>query len=302
MKKTVLYILLLTVSISTAARNRWSLDEDNYHFGYVGAGVGYNSLSHRSGNTSAKGGLGYLAGFGYEFRRHHVWLSAGLQFEKLSSSLDVDEYTYIPPVGGMDDLGYAVKEYRYTVNQKDRQDWLSLDIPIMAGYYNNGFYIGAGIKVAFPIRSTGTVNGSYDIDAVYDRFVGVVSDVRYYKTYPYEGHSDAYNLRPMVSLAGEVGYDFLALLSTNDRLCHMLKLGMFFEYGLSSIKTSPLTEAITINPQNITDVKINPYFATEKGTSERTVPYMVGVKLTYMIGGSRSATATWHKGCQCYGY
>ena len=302
MRKTWIYILLLAVSMGASARNRWSLDEDNYHFGYVSAGAGYSSLSYRSGNISATGSLGYLAGFGYEFRRHHMWISAGLQFEQLSSRIKVNEYSYTPPVGGMDDLGRTVKEYHYTINQEDQQNWMSLDIPIMIGYYNNGFYIGGGIKVAFPIHSSGTVKGNYDIDAVYERYIGTVSDMHYYKSYPYQGSSDSYTLRPMVSLAGEIGYDFLSLLSTNDRLCHMLKLGLYFEYGLRSVKTSPLAESLTINPQNITDVKINPYFATEKGTSGWTVPYLVGVKLTYMIGGSRSATATWHRGCQCYGY
>ena len=290
------------MNVSLSARNRWSLDEDNYHFGYISAGAGYSSLSYNTGNISAKGGLGYLAGFGYEFRRHHAWISAGLQFQQLSSRVNVDEYTYTPSVGGMDDLGRIVDKYYYTVNQKDHQNRLSLDIPIMLGYYNNGFYIGGGIKVAFPIRSSGTVKGSYDIDADYDRYIGTVSDTHYYKTYPYNGTSDSYKLRPMVSLAGEIGYDFFALLSTNSRLCHILKLGMYFEYGLRSVKTSPLADPLTINPENITDVAINPYFATQKGAHGWTVPYIVGVKLTYMIGGSRSATATWHKGCQCYGY
>lgn len=301
MKKTLLYILLLAVSMGTSARNRWSLDEDNYHFGYVSAGAGYTSLSYKSGSISVSGDVGFLAGIGYEFRRHNLWLSAGMQFENLRSSLRLDEYVYTPPVGGMDDIGRKVNEYHYTVNQEDAQSWMSFDIPIMVGYYNNGFYIGAGFKAAFPIQSKGTVRGTYDIDAVYDKYVGTVSDMHYYKTYPYAGDR-SYNLKPMVSVIGEVGYDFMSLVTMSSTICHMLKLGMYFEYGLNSIQTSPVSEPLTINPENITDVQVNPYFATNEGTSYRTVPFLVGIKLTYMIGGSRSATATWHKGCQCYGY
>jgi hypothetical protein len=303
MKKFVVYTLLLTmVAVSASARNRWSLDEDNYHFGYVSAGLGYTSLSYRAGNISAKGGLGYSAGFGYEFRRHHLWISSGLQFQALGSELTIDEYTYSPPVGGMDVMGRTVSQYIYTVQQRDKQSWMTLDIPIMVGFYSNGFYLGGGFKVAFPVYSAGTVSGSYDIDAVYDRYVGTVSDMHYYTNYPYEGKADAYKLRPMVALAGEIGYDFLSLMPTNEVICHMLKLGLAFEYGLRSVKTAPLSEPLTINPDNITDVTINPYFATERGTNSWTVPYFVGVKLTYMVGGSRSTTATWHRGCQCYGY
>lgn len=302
MKKTLLYILLLSVSISLDARNRWSLDEDNYHFGYVSVGAGYTSLSHKSGNISAKGGLGYQAGFGYEFRRHNAWVSAGLQYQRLGSELKINDYTYTPSVGGMDDLGRTVKEYRYNIHQRDEQNWMTVDIPVMAGYYNNGFYIGAGFKVGFPVYTAGKVSGSYDVDAVYDRYVGVISDAHYYTIYPYEGSMSRYPLRPMVSVIGEIGFDFLSLMSSNDWLCHMLKLGLYFEYGLNSVKTSPLAESVTVNPNNITEAVINPYYATKHGAHSRTVPYMIGVKLTYMIGGSRSATATWHKGCQCYGY
>lgn len=301
-KKTLLAILFLSVGIGVCARNRFSLDEDNYHFGYVTAGLGYTSLSYHSGDISAKGGVGCLAGFGYEFRRHNAWVSAGLQFQRLGSELNINDYTYTPPVGGLDDLGRVVKEYRYSIHQHDRQNWMTLDIPVMAGYYNNGFYIGAGFKVAFPVYTAGKVSGSYDIDALYDRYVGIVSDMHYYKTYPYEGNMERYPLRPMVSVVGEVGFDFLSLMTTNDRLCHLLKVGIYFEYGLNTVKTSPISEPVTINPKNITDATINPYYATEKGALSHTVPYMVGAKITYMIGGSRSATATWHKGCQCYGY
>lgn len=302
MRKTFVFILLLTISTGLCARNRWSLDEDNYHFGYVSVGAGYTSLSYKSGDIAAKGGVGYMAGFGYEFRRHHLWLSAGLQYQRLGSELAINEYSYTPPVGGMDNLGRVVKEYHYTVNQHDQQNWMTVDIPIMVGYYNNGFYIGAGFKAAFPVYTAGTVTGTYDIDAVYDRYVGTVSDMHYYTTYDYAGKADRYQLRPMVSVAGEIGYDFLSLLSTNSYICHMLKVGMYFEYGIRSVKTAPLAEPLTINPNNIADVEINPYFATERGTTDWTVPYLVGMKITYMIGGSRSATATWHKGCQCYGY
>lgn len=304
MRKIVACIVLLTMAaVSVSARNRWSLDEDNYHFGYVSAGAGYTSLSYESGSVTAIGGLGYMAGFGYEFRRHHLWVSAGLQYQRLGSELDIEPYEYTSPVGGLDVMGRTVKEFHYTIKQHDTQNWMTLDIPVMVGYYNNGFYAGGGIKVAFPIYSAGTVSGTYDLSAVYDRYVGEVSNMHEYTTYPYEGKTeDAYTLRPMVSLVGEIGYDFLSLMTTNEVICHVLKLGLAFEYGLRSVKTAPLAEPVTINPDNVRDVAISPYFATERGTSSWTVPYFVGAKLTYMIGGSRSATATWHKGCQCYGY
>lgn len=301
MNKRVVLILLLAISATLSARNKMSLDEDNYHFGFVTAGVGYSSLSCRADNVAVKGGLGYLFGAGYEFRRHGFWINAGLNLQHLGSEITVNEYVYTPPVGGMDIMGRVVNEYHYTVNQQDKQDWLTADIPVMAGYYNSGFYCGAGFKVSFQALSANKVTGTYAISADYDRYIGTVSDIHYYTTYSYEGSGDSYKIRPMFSVAGELGYDVLSSLGTNDRICHMLKVGLYFEYGIRSIKTATLDEPLTINPNDITDVTINPHFATEEGTSSWTVPYFVGVKVTYMIGGSRNATATWHKGCQCYG-
>ena len=300
MNRHLLIIVMAFLSLAVSARNKYSLTEDNYHFGYVSVGGGYTSLSCRSDVVSVKGSAGYQFGLGYEFRKHGFWVNAGLQFQSLASSITIDEYQYIPPVGGMDDLGNPVKEYIYTVNQQDRQDWKTIDIPIMAGYYNSGFYVGAGFKVGFPIYDAGIVSGSYDIDAVYERYVGVASDMHYYKTYPYEGKANRYTLRPMFSVLGEMGYDVLSSMGNNSLWCHMLKIGLYFEYGIRSIKTAPLVEPLTINPDNITEVAINPYFATQAGTKDWTVPYLVGLKITYVLGKSRSATSTWHKGCQCY--
>lgn len=302
MKKILTISLCLVLAIGLSAANRWSLDEDNYHFGYFSAGVGYSSLSHSSGSVSAGGGVGWLVGGGYEFRRHDFWVSAGVQIQQLRSSLAINEYSYTPDQGGMDDLGRDVTDYTYTINQRDAQNWLTFDIPVMAGYYHGGFYIGAGLKASFPLRAAGTVTGTYDIDADYDRYVGIVSDVHYYTEYDYDSGTQIYKLRPLVSVMGEVGYDLLSTMLTNDYRCHVLKLGMFFEFGLSGVKTSPLHEPVVINPENITDVTISPYLSTERGVADWTVPYIVGLKLTYMIGGSRNATTTWHKGCQCYGY
>lgn len=300
MNKRLLIIVMAFLSLAVSAKNRYSIKEDNYHFGYVSVGGGYTSLSSRSDAISIKGGLGYQFGLGYEFRKHGFWINAGLQLQNLSSSLTVQEHQYVSPTGGMDHYGNEVKEYRYTINQQDKQNWKTLDIPIMAGYYTNGFYVGAGLKFAFPIHNTSTISGSYDIDAVYERYDGIVSDMLYYKTYPYESKSNSYSIRPMFSVLGEIGYDVLSSMGNNGRICHVLKIGLYAEYGIKSLQTSPLIESLTINPKNITDVVINPYLTSEASAKHWTVPYFVGLKITYMIGGSRSATSTWHKGCQCY--
>jgi hypothetical protein len=55
----------------------------------------------------------------------------------------------------------------------------------------------------------------------------------------------------------------------------------------------------TGGPVDATTAIINPYVNTF-ASPNRTVPFFTGVKLTYMIGGSRTARAGMHHGCMCY--
>jgi len=299
--------LLLMLPIQLAAANPGS-KADNYHFGYISASAGYTSLSQNINNLTTKGNLGYLVGLGYEFRRTSFWLSVGAQYlnEKNQTQINQD----IKLEKGVDDQGKNVDYYRWIIQQTDVMTLRTIDVPIMLGYYYNGFYVGAGAKVGFSVGSTISVSGNYELCAKYQHMMEEMHNVNYYKSYTAEEKTYSYAIPPQFSVIGEIGYDLLSTMPTNQNLCHVLKIGFYFEYGVRPIQSKQTVDAIAINGASLAEARekrydvrkttLNPYYTTTETAGKWVVPYYVGVKLTYMIGGNRYATGTWHKGCQCY--
>lgn len=318
MKKT-LFLLLLLAPIGLYARSMSRGQYGDYHFGYISLSGGYTSLSQNISEVSTKGSWGGLIGAGYEFRMRNAWVSVGVQFQQLQSTTTVDQYDYITPYNGLDNQNPArpVDYFRYTIQQKDKQVWRTIDIPIMAGYYNSGFYIGLGAKVGFNMGSKITTSGTYDLAAKYTEFMGEFRSTPDF-THPlyhlYEVKDKEYDckLRPQFSIIGEIGYDLLSSVSTNSTVCHMLNIGFYWECGLRSVRPSGSLDPIAIEglsvkeaaqaQADVCNARMNPYYLSTMTEGKFIVPFYVGVKLTYLIGGSWNSTATWHKGCQCYGY
>jgi len=306
-KLLILGLTLLVIPASMSARARRG-NADNYHFGYISGAAGYSSLSHNMDDVATNGDFSFLVGAGYEFRHTSFWLSVGAQYLQEKATLKLNQVITLE--NGIDDQGRVVKYYKYDINQADEQVLHTIDVPIMLGYYYEGFYVGAGAKVGFDIGSKVNVNGGYELSAQYQRTMEEFHSVKYYTNYELPTASFDCNLRPQFSLLGEIGYDLLSSLSTKSSICHVLKLGFYFEYGLRSIRGEEAMDPISINGATIDvarekqyDVRkttLNPYCMSAATVNKYVVPFFVGAKLTYMIGGNRYATGTWHKGCMCY--
>jgi len=322
MKKITLFILSFISVYAFAASNKTQVQgvgHGDYHFGYISAGGGYASLSHNVPDVTTRGSWGALLGAGYEFRMRNAWLNVGCQLMQGQASVTPSEYTYIPcdrttnvPLGGTDNQipPQVIEYFQYTIRQKDQLQWRTVDIPIMAGYYNSGFYVGAGFKVGFSTGSSITTSGEYDLAAKYQQFTGLIEHINYYTTYTVGDQKFECNLRPQFSLLGEIGYDVLSSMSSNSIICHMLKVGFYVEYGLNNIRPNDSLDPIWIQGMSVSEAAraeadvtvahMTPYFLSTKSEGKRVAPFFVGLRLTYLIGGSWSSTKTWHKGCQCY--
>ncbi|MCQ2310418.1 MAG: hypothetical protein MJZ64_01535 [Paludibacteraceae bacterium] len=317
----LLYIALIPLFVDARTRSysRTSAQADNYHFGYVSAAAGYTSLSQNIHNVQTTGDLGYLVGAGYEFRRTSFWLSVGAQYLQEKSKTDVNTFDFYPKdangnfLPSIDDQKPAKnRDYcRYTINQTDQQVLRTIDIPVMLGYYYNGFYVGAGAKIGFSIGSKESTSGTYELSAKYTDYMEEFHNVNYYTTYSIGNRQYNYNFRPQFSVIGEIGYDLLSSISTNSAICHVLKIGFYFEYGLRSLRQQnsmdivylggkPIETPDDLEGKRVCDATINPFYMSKATDGKWVVPFFVGLKLTYMIGGNRYATGTWHKGCMCY--
>ena len=306
----VLVALLMAGSISAWGqyRRRGGLaDGDHYHFGYVSGHVGYSILDTHATGVMPMGKVGGGVGLGYEYRNSGLWANVGLQLSFHRSELRLDPYT-VDHAGKMRLTGTTVLPgiLHYMVEQTDKIEWTFFDVPILFGYYTHGFYVGAGLKLSYAISAKTRTKGNYELSFSPELYDATYKNMpeRGLTTYEFES-KQTNRMNIGCGLIGEIGYDLLSSLPTNSRLCHVLKVGFYFEYGLNNLNKGGDKERFEL-PQpdengeaRAKEVVFNPYLNT-KDSPKRVVPFFAGVKLTYMIGGSRTARAGFHHGCMCY--
>lgn len=302
-------VVVMMVLANSAQGQSWKRhhsafeDGDDFHFGYVSGSVGYSMLQTTIQNAMPEGAVGGAVGLGYEFRNSGLWANIGVQMSFHRSSLLVDQYTVSKP--GQDTQGKAVT-LQYRVNQTDKIEWNYIDVPLMVGYYVRGFHVGAGIKISYALNPKTISSGTYNLGGLYDGYDKPIENVGHgYQDYEFK-NTVKNQLNVGASLIGEIGYDLLSSMPTRSRICHVLKLAFYFEYGLNTQlrgwdgspqeRVAPNSSSL---PTPATNVTINPYLNTFD-PPKRAVPFFTGVKLTYMIGGSRTARVGMHHGCMCY--
>lgn len=293
--------------------------QDFYHFAYASASIGYTSLEEGIKHVTPIGGLGNQVGIGYEFRYQNFWLSVGGQLnwirtQNLLESYTVDhniEWQNAIPHSHQNNGGPAnlVGVAHYQVSQQDDMNVMMVDVPLLLGYYYQGFYIGAGAKVGFGLDTKISAKGSYDLTAD-----ATLNGVPYYST-PFDlGKYDfqteqPIRFAPQVSICGETGFDVLSMMPTRSPFCHVLKVGFYFEVGVNSM-VRPISESahlMTYNGQAPTtgtpanQVEFNPYYTSGMTEPQRVAPFYTGFKVTYMFGGNKNSNhGVAHRGCQCY--
>jgi len=313
--KTLLRILCVVLAVIVAfpveaqswRRRRSGLaDGDHYHFGYISGHVGYSILDTRANGVLPLGKVGGGIGAGYEYRNSGLWANVGIQFSMHRSQLQLDPRTITQEGKIRDGIKMIPGTLYYDVKQTDEISWNFVDVPILLGYYTHGFHIGAGLKISYALNPQTKTHGSYDLRFQPNFSDAIWSDMpdRGLTTYTYESNQTN-RLNIGASLIGEIGYDLLSSLPTNSRVCHVLKMSFYFEYGLNNYNKGEEKERFTLpapdenGEAKAKDVIVNPYLNTTDCTA-RVVPFIAGVKFTYMIGGSRTARAGFHHGCMCY--
>ena len=303
--KCVITIALgLVYCLSLNAQYRKSDANDFYHFGYVSAGVGYTSLQTDINAMRPYGNVGGLVGVGYEFRKNNAWMSVGVQFEMHRSSGQITQDKI--DMDGKDTQGKDVTLH-YRIDQTDKYAWNFIEVPVLVGYYNTGFYVGVGPKISYALSPTVSTSGTYELSATNKNIGEEFRNMpeHGYTNYEFSSEQEIY-LRPLVSVIGEIGYDVLSKLPTRSLYCSVLKIGFYFEYGINSMLKPVEDTHFEVDRQgdekvvSTSKVTINPYLSSAVTTQQRAVPFYTGIKITYMFGGSAHGTGTFHHGCQCY--
>lgn len=294
--------LIYSISLDAQNRGRRSYSKgENYHFGFIYGMGAYTNLQIDISGTNPAGNFGGSIGAGYEFRNNGFWMSLGAGYHFHRSSITTDLYSDSRP--GMDNQPQPKSvTFLYDVrNQKDKNEWGFVEVPLMLGYYVKGFYVGAGAKIAFPMVTDIKSTGKYEVRGKYEEYPDPFHDMpdHDYGTWDFESKNSV-RLKPSVSLCIELGYDVLSTVYSQGSMCYILKIGGYFEYGLNSmVRTSDTNVRLDIDPMNASSVKPMPVLGGLTD-AKRIVPYSAGMKITLLIGGSRNARGTYHRGCTCY--
>ena len=260
------------------------------HFLTVGLSAGYSTLIDSYDDLSTSGGMGGFLGVGYEMRVNHFYWSLGAEVQLLNAtgvynlerhdqhSLD----TQLKPM---------IMHYQFDPIT-EYQRLMYVQIPLMLGYYQRGFYFGAGFKVGIPVVASATQLSSYETSATYNEYVDDFSGIpnHGYGTYKLDQTEDlTANIK--FSLAAEVGYDVLSSVRrTKEGMRHGLRIAAVCEYGLNNVlgvQNQKTFNMVEVNPKNAEEVTVKPFYQAQSLTGNFVNSLYAGIKFTWICDFSR---------------
>ena len=260
------------------------------HFLTVGFSAGYSTLIDSYDDLSTSGGMGGFLGVGYEMRINHFYWSLGAEVQLLNATgvynLEVQDQHCWDTQGKPMIMHYQfdpITEY---------QRLMYVQIPLMLGFYQRGFYFGAGVKIGIPIVASATQLSSYKTSATYNEYVDDFSGIpnHGYDTYKLDQTEDlTANIK--FSLAAEVGYDVLSSVRrTKEGMRHGLRIAAVCEYGLNNVlgvQNQKATDMFEVNPENATQVSVKPFYQAQSLTGNFVNSLYAGIKFTWICDFSR---------------
>ena len=155
---SMLVVALLT--IQSVHAEVWKMYNVNTkHYFSVSAGGGYYSLFENIPEVNTYGGGAGLFGIAYEMRYNGFWFSLGADFLYGSSKLSMQGFEVSRDI--FDTQGKRVT-MTYTVSgYTDEQRDFRVGVPLMVGFFTNGFYGGVGVKFSYSPRTITTPTLTY---------------------------------------------------------------------------------------------------------------------------------------------
>lgn len=296
LKRTVyIYIIILCLFLSTntlfAKVRKPRSARTTHHYFYSNITPAYSIIFDDLDNTEAKGGFGSIVGLGYSFVVPNFWFEVGAEMQMLSSYMTImDEFSdrRIKDTEGDEVTYHYNKELWY-----DRQDLLYVGMPVMFGYHHdNGFTIGVGFKYSLNVLGLEHNRLRYSISATYNDYIEDFEDMpnHFYGDYESYARGNITNRvnRTKAAVCLEVGYEVYDNHKNyiRSRRRHvLLRLSSYFECGVSQLMSRNYEPQgiYTLHTSNPAKLLNTPYYLSDNSCTMRTVPFMVGIRLTYTL-------------------
>jgi hypothetical protein len=278
--KLILLLFVFVFNLNAAKRDMGLTNSIAIHLG-----GGYPFVFDDFAETTNFGLYSANFGVSYMFRLYNgFWFDAGLEYQKQAA---MSTYN----MSGTDALVYDTqgKEmmFHYKFNStSDYQYFDAINLPIVIGYFNNGFYIGAGPKIGLCVSVMEKSRINYTTSSSYNQYID-----------DFEGMPNHYNatyiseckekLLPSLKLSAvfEMGYDFLIKLNTENY--HTLKFSLFGEFSMFNLKSNSTNLLLyRIDEENASYLQLAPFYYTKSTNGNRVVSLYsasVGMKLSWII-------------------
>lgn len=224
----------------------------------------------------------------YGFRLNGFWFECGVGYQHHASKAEYG-------VSGTEVLMYDTQGKEMLMHYDferavDWQDFNIVNLPIVLGYYNSGFYIGGGPKVGLGFSLVERSDLYYTTSASYNQYIEDFEGMpnHYYGTFK-ESCRESLNVGLRLGGVVEIGYDFLELMNWNYRNYSSLKLSVFAEYMFLNLGSSNKSLLLyDIDESNPSKIRLLPFYYV-KASGGSVTPFqsvMVGAKLSWMINMS----------------
>lgn len=264
------------------------------HYFSISAGGGYYSLYENIPEIETRGGGAGLFGLAYEMRYNGFWLSVGADFLYGTSTLTMmNGFEITRDI--FDTQGKRVTITYDVAGYTDTQRDFRIGIPLMFGFFTNGFYGGVGAKFSYAPRTMTTPSITYTTTGDYYQYLADFVDMpnHFYTQYTQKGSSRV-EMVPQGSVVAELGYDILNKeRMTMYSLCSVLKVALYAEYGINScVKGAEHDQMVYgFSETDASKLTVASYYARTNTHDMRIVPFYVGVKVCFML---RIKTANCH--------
>lgn len=283
MKKRVTGIMLLLLFFAGTASAQYFVHKNQYRVMWGSAG--YSLCNHSIQSINSTGNLGLTLGIGKEWKnsKNYYYLT-GLELNFISNTNIIEDFTDTRTLIDTDNSSYNEFEFHSKFSKcAEKNNFLYLNIPLMAGYVFQYAYISAGSKIGASLYSNYVTTTNLTTSGDYEWFINEFHNMPnhfFVEDKPIrDKNSMGHNFN--IILSAEIGRYWL---ETNRNELRVVKVAAFIDYGLLNMMSGvEQSDNYLRYNENPIDYQFSSVYGINKAQNISVRSLFTGVKICYLI-------------------
>jgi hypothetical protein len=265
---------------------------NNAHYISLYGGAGYSTLRMNIQSADVKGGLGALAGIGYELDfMNNFQMGIGAEWYYINNSATADNFSIERNFLDTHSKPFTMI-YEYT-RYKEQQAVHYINLFPHFTYYNKKYYVQAGLKAGLNFKSYYNIQTNQRTTADYPQYVDDFEDMPNHfldnsaisQRYPISFSINvAASIEAGVYIYTKQGGSPRSLGAIGGVSPFRLRVGAFLDYGLINItRRTDRTLIEYNNAANPLEITAGSIVESTRNSSGQAHTFMAGIKLTALI-------------------